>query len=121
MEVREKVVIVTGGALGIGRALCQRFAREGARAIIVADVNEAGAKAVAEEVKGRAVICDVSKEEDIMRHPLLTSLSTCCSVLTVRMLTVLYWHFMASAPLLLRNFPASNRVAVNIAQKTALR
>jgi NAD(P)-dependent dehydrogenase (short-subunit alcohol dehydrogenase family) len=67
MEVREKVVIVTGGALGIGRALCQRFAREGARAIIVADVNEAGAKAVAEEVKGRAVICDVRKEDDIIR------------------------------------------------------
>ena len=67
MEVRGKVVIVTGGALGIGRALCQRFAREGARAIIVADVNEAGAKAVAEEVKGRAVICDVRKEKDIIR------------------------------------------------------
>jgi NAD(P)-dependent dehydrogenase (short-subunit alcohol dehydrogenase family) len=67
MEVRGKVVIVTGGALGIGRALCRRFAREGAQAIIVADVNEAGAKAVAEEVKGRAVTCDVRKEEDIIR------------------------------------------------------
>jgi NAD(P)-dependent dehydrogenase (short-subunit alcohol dehydrogenase family) len=66
MEVRDKVVIVTGGALGIGRALCQRFAREGARAIIVADVNEAGARAVTEEVKGRAVICDVRKEGDII-------------------------------------------------------
>jgi len=67
MEVRDKVIVVTGGALGIGRALCQRFAREGARAIIVADINEAGAKAVAEEVKGRAVICDVRKEDDIIR------------------------------------------------------
>jgi NAD(P)-dependent dehydrogenase (short-subunit alcohol dehydrogenase family) len=67
MEVRGKVVIVTGGALGIGRALCQCFAREGARAIIVADVNEAGAKAVAEEINGRAVICDVRKEDDIIR------------------------------------------------------
>ncbi|MCX5818684.1 MAG: SDR family NAD(P)-dependent oxidoreductase [Deltaproteobacteria bacterium] len=67
MEVRGKVIIVTGGALGIGRALCRCFAREGARAIVVADVNEAGAKAVAEEVQGRAVICDVRKEEDIVR------------------------------------------------------
>jgi NAD(P)-dependent dehydrogenase (short-subunit alcohol dehydrogenase family) len=67
MEVRGKVVIVTGGALGIGRALCQRFAREGAQAIVVADVNEAAAKAVAEEVKGRAMVCDVSKEDDIIR------------------------------------------------------
>jgi NAD(P)-dependent dehydrogenase (short-subunit alcohol dehydrogenase family) len=67
MEVRGKVVVVTGGALGIGRALCRRFAREGARAIIVADVNEAGAKAVAEEVKGRAVTCDVRKEADVIK------------------------------------------------------
>jgi len=67
MEVRGKVVIVTGGALGIGRALCRCFSREGARAIVVADVNEAGAKAVAEEVQGRAVICDVRKEDDIVR------------------------------------------------------
>lgn len=67
MEVRGKVVIVTGGALGIGRALCRRFAREGARAIIVADVNEAGAKAVAEEIKGRAITCDVRKEDDVIR------------------------------------------------------
>jgi NAD(P)-dependent dehydrogenase (short-subunit alcohol dehydrogenase family) len=67
MEVKGKVVIVTGGALGIGRALCRRFASEGARAIVVADVNEAGAKAVAEEIKGKSVLCDVSKESDIIR------------------------------------------------------
>jgi NAD(P)-dependent dehydrogenase (short-subunit alcohol dehydrogenase family) len=66
MEVREKVIVVTGGALGIGRALSQQFAREGARAIVVADVNEAGVKAVAEEVKGRAVTCDVRKEGDVI-------------------------------------------------------
>jgi NAD(P)-dependent dehydrogenase (short-subunit alcohol dehydrogenase family) len=67
MEVRGKIIVVTGGALGIGRALCQRFALEGAQAVIVADVNEAGAKAVAEEIKGRAMTCDVRKEEDIIR------------------------------------------------------
>ena len=67
MDVKGKIIVVTGGALGIGRALCRRFAREGAQAVIVADVNDAGAKVVAEEIKGRAVTCDVRKEEDIIR------------------------------------------------------
>ncbi|PKN69084.1 MAG: short-chain dehydrogenase [Deltaproteobacteria bacterium HGW-Deltaproteobacteria-12] len=67
MEVRGKIIIVTGGALGIGRALCRRFARDGAQSVIVADVNESGAKAVAGEIKGRAVTCDVRKEADIIR------------------------------------------------------
>ena len=48
MEVTGKVIIVTGAASGIGRGLCQRFAKEGAKAIIAADVNEPGAKAVAD-------------------------------------------------------------------------
>ena len=67
MEVKGKVIIVTGAASGIGRGLCQRFAREGAKAIVAADVNEAGAKVVADEVKGEAVLCDVRKEDDIIR------------------------------------------------------
>jgi len=67
MEVTGKVVVVTGGACGIGEALCRRFAREGAKAVVVADVNGAAAKAVADEIKGAAVTCDVSKEEDVIR------------------------------------------------------
>ena len=42
MEIKDKVAVVTGAASGIGRALCQRFAKEGARAIVAADINEAG-------------------------------------------------------------------------------
>ncbi|OPY84584.1 MAG: 1-deoxy-11-beta-hydroxypentalenate dehydrogenase [Smithella sp. PtaU1.Bin162] len=67
MDVKDKVVVVTGGALGIGRALCRRFAREGARTVIVADINEAEAKLVADEIKGKAVVCNVRKEEDVIR------------------------------------------------------
>ena len=67
MVVTGKVIVVTGAASGIGRGLCLRFAREGAQAIVAADVNEAGAKAVADEIKGAAVACDVSKEEDMIR------------------------------------------------------
>jgi NAD(P)-dependent dehydrogenase (short-subunit alcohol dehydrogenase family) len=66
MVVTDKVVVVTGGASGIGRALCRRFAREGAKGIAVADIDEQGAQAVADEIKGLAVKCDVSKEEDII-------------------------------------------------------
>ena len=66
MKVADKVVVVTGGASGIGRALCRRFAQEGAKGVTVADTNEAGAKAVADEINGLAVKCDVGREEDIL-------------------------------------------------------
>ena len=72
MEVTGKVVVVTGGAYGIGRALCRRFAREGAKAVVVADVNEAAARAVAEEIEEVAVTCDVRREEEIIRLVRLT-------------------------------------------------
>jgi NAD(P)-dependent dehydrogenase (short-subunit alcohol dehydrogenase family) len=67
MEVKGKVIVVTGGASGIGEALCRRFAREGAKGVVVADVNEAGAKAVAANIKGVAFKCDVGKEDDVIR------------------------------------------------------
>ena len=44
MKVEGKVVAVTGGARGIGRALARRFAQEGARHVAVADLDEAGAQ-----------------------------------------------------------------------------
>jgi NAD(P)-dependent dehydrogenase (short-subunit alcohol dehydrogenase family) len=66
MEVTDKVVVVTGGASGIGRAFCRRFAREGAKGVTVADIDENGAMAVAGEIKGLALKCDVSNEDDII-------------------------------------------------------
>jgi NAD(P)-dependent dehydrogenase (short-subunit alcohol dehydrogenase family) len=47
MELRDTVVVVTGGASGIGQALAHRFAREGARAVVVADLDQPGARRVA--------------------------------------------------------------------------
>jgi NAD(P)-dependent dehydrogenase (short-subunit alcohol dehydrogenase family) len=65
MRVSDKVVVVTGGGNGIGRALCRRFAAEGAKAIVVADMNAATAQQVAGEVGGMAITCDVSREADV--------------------------------------------------------
>jgi len=67
MQLAGKVVVVTGGGGGIGAALCRRFARDGARAVVVADVNAIGAARVASEVDGVAVHVDVSREAQIGR------------------------------------------------------
>ena len=42
MQVKDKVVVVTGAASGIGRALCERFAKEGARSVVASDVDTVG-------------------------------------------------------------------------------
>ena len=65
MQIRDKVIIVTGGAMGIGAALCRRFAAEGARAVVVSDIERTQAEAVASEIGGLAVVTDVTREEDI--------------------------------------------------------
>jgi NAD(P)-dependent dehydrogenase (short-subunit alcohol dehydrogenase family) len=65
MELKDKVVVVTGGASGIGKALCERFAKEGARGVCVADLDEAAGRKVAESIGGLFVRCDVSDEAQI--------------------------------------------------------
>ncbi|HET9532188.1 MAG TPA: SDR family oxidoreductase [Blastocatellia bacterium] len=67
MQLRDRVVVVTGGASGIGRSLCRRFHAEGARAVVVADIDAEGAASLAEEVSGLSVATDVSRESDVAR------------------------------------------------------
>ena len=67
MEVRDKVIVVTGGAQGIGAAMCRRFKQEGARGIAVADLDMENARQVAAEIDGLALPADVSVESDIIR------------------------------------------------------
>ena len=67
MELRDRICVVTGGASGIGKAMCQRFAAEGARAVIVVDRDADGAVAVAEAIgeQATALTADVTVEADI--------------------------------------------------------
>ena len=60
MKIKDKVVVVTGAASGIGKALAARFAKEGARGVVCADLNEADARATAAGVGGLGMRCDVA-------------------------------------------------------------
>ena len=67
MELRDRICVVTGGASGIGRALCQRFAAEGARAVVVVDRLADGAVDTAGSIGDVAtpMTADVTVEADI--------------------------------------------------------
>jgi NAD(P)-dependent dehydrogenase (short-subunit alcohol dehydrogenase family) len=69
MDIRNRVAVVTGGASGIGRSLCLSFADRGAAAVVVADIDAAGAAEVAAAIedgghRALAVPTDVASAED---------------------------------------------------------
>jgi NAD(P)-dependent dehydrogenase (short-subunit alcohol dehydrogenase family) len=67
MELNNKVAVITGGGSGIGKALAARFMAEGARQVVVVDINADNAAAVARELGCVAMTADVSVEADIAR------------------------------------------------------
>lgn len=67
MELLDKIVVVTGAASGIGKALVERFGAEGARRIVAVDLNETGAQTTADEFGCVAMGADVSRETDVAR------------------------------------------------------
>ena len=77
-HLENRVAIVTGGASGIGRALCELLAAEGA-ALVVADINATGAEQVAAAIRkrghrGEAVPLDVSDETEV--HKVVSDVAT---------------------------------------------
>ncbi len=65
MNLKDRIIVITGAASGIGRAMAQRFAKEGAKLIVCADRDESGAQATAAGIGGVALKVDVSSEDDI--------------------------------------------------------
>ena len=65
MELKDKIVVITGAASGIGRAMAVRFKAEGAKLVVCADRNTDGVEETARMVDGVAFTTDVSKEADI--------------------------------------------------------
>ena len=69
MQIKGKVVVVTGGASGIGKSLCERFAQEGASAVVVSDINQAGIDQTVADIststQALGVKTDVGNEEEV--------------------------------------------------------
>ena len=62
MDIKDKIVVITGGASGIGRAMATRFINDGAKQVVIADVNADGLNEVAAQIGARAIATDVSDE-----------------------------------------------------------
>ena len=65
MELRDKIIVITGGSGGIGKAMARAFLREGAKAVMLADLNEGLVKQAAAEIGCDGMACDVTNETQI--------------------------------------------------------
>ena len=66
MDIKDKRIVVTGGASGIGKALAKAFLAEDARYVLIADLNEKNLEESKNELNCDAYKIDVSKEDEIV-------------------------------------------------------
>lgn len=64
MEIKGQIALVTGGGSGLGAATARELAKQGAKVAIL-DVNTEGANAVAQEIGGIGITCDITNTESI--------------------------------------------------------
>ena len=67
MDIKDKRVVVSGAASGIGKALANAFCDAGVKSVVSVDMNLEGAEETAKETGGIAVQANVGKEEDIIK------------------------------------------------------
>ena len=67
MKLKDKVAIVTGGGRGIGKAIAEAFAREGANVVVTAARQRNEIEQVASKIGGTAVLADVSNKDDVQK------------------------------------------------------
>jgi len=66
MDIKDKIAVITGGASGIGKAMATRFLAEGAKHVVIADLQEQQLHEVAEDIGAQAVKTDVAVEEEVI-------------------------------------------------------
>jgi NAD(P)-dependent dehydrogenase (short-subunit alcohol dehydrogenase family) len=67
LQLKDKIVVVTGAGSGIGKALVMKFIAEGARTVVGVDINAEAANQTAADLGCVAKTADVTKEEDVIR------------------------------------------------------
>ncbi len=67
MQLQNKIAVITGGGRGIGKAIAEAFAREGANVVVTAARQKAEIEEVASHINGAAVVADVSKGDEVRR------------------------------------------------------